>query len=530
MKNLILLLFSLLSVYDKLHGEKSIFEPLDKVIENRWKYVDEKNRNIQHLKMLLIANPKDEVKNELLRSIYQEYSLLNFDSAFFYCSLLLKKAYKQKDLKFINEVKTKIGFLLISGGLFKEALDTLHSIKRNKLDTKLWHEYYYLLARGYFDLSDYISNEYYSPFYVRSGLAYIDSAIVYCKDSLQVFSYRGLKSIKLREFEKARVYYEKLIQNNRIDKHQYAIEASSLSFVYENLQENNLAIQMLINAAIADIESATKETIAIRILAKYCFQQGDFERAYRYVKIAHEDASIYGARQRNIQVLSILPQIEEYQLKHFMEQKKKYLFYSVIITVLILVNMVFTLIIFKQYRVLKKAKIFLKASNEQLLQINTKLHDANRIKDEYIGYFFDTISKYIYRIESYKSFLHRKVTTKQFGDIVDFIKTIDIKREKENFYRKFDTIFLSIFPHFLESIRGYFKDDNLLVTTNPEQTLSPEMRILALIRIGITENEKIAQFLGYSLNTVYTYKARIKSKLLITMDELEKKLMEISSL
>jgi DNA-binding CsgD family transcriptional regulator len=328
--------------------------------------------------------------------------------------------------------------------------------------------------------------------------------------------------------KEARKCYEELLRSKTLDGHQYAIEASSLGYTYKYDQEPELATQMLIRAAIADIQASIKETVAIRNLAETVYKKGDNKRAYNYVKVALDDAYFYGARHRKVQISDILPNIEDRQLEIVMHQRKTFLIYSLSITVLSLLVILFIFIIFRQLRILNKAKKYLSEANKRLSEINRNLLEANLIKEEYIGHFFDTISEYINRFEKIKINVNRKITTHQIEDIKDIIATIDIKQEREQFYISFDSIFLKIFPDFVEAFNQFLKDDQLI--SNSKHMLTPEIRIYALLRLGISDNDKIARFLGYSLNTIYSYKTRIKNRLTIPIDEFEKKLMSIKTI
>jgi DNA-binding CsgD family transcriptional regulator len=179
-------------------------------------------------------------------------------------------------------------------------------------------------------------------------------------------------------------------------------------------------------------------------------------------------------------------------------------------------------------RILNKAKKYLSEANKRLSEINRNLLEANLIKEEYIGHFFDTISEYINRFEKLKININRKITTHQIEDIKDIIGSIDIKQEREQFYNSFDSIFLKIFPDFVDAFNQFLKDDQLI--SNAKHMLTPEIRIYALLRLGISDNDKIARFLGYSLNTIYSYKTRIRNRLTIPIDEFEKKLMNIKTI
>ncbi len=509
----------------------SLYNELDIAIAKKQEYSQQKIQRIESLTNLLhnSANLNFIIQDGIYNELYNEYRSFNYDSAFMYSMHLLKNAYASKSKILINKARIKVGFILLSAGLFKETLDTLDNVKSKSLPDSLQLEYYALLARTYFDMAEYANDNYFRVRYNKIGNTNIDSAISLCKDtSITFLSLNGLKYLRNGNLKKARSYYEKLLTHKILDGHQYAIEASSLGFIYKQDHETELAVQMLIKAAIADIKASTKETVAIRNLSEIVYQAGNINRAYDYVRLALDDAYFYGARHRKIQISDILPSIEEKQLELVKHQKETFIIYSFSITILSLLVFLFIIIIFRQLRTLRKAKKYLSSANERLSEINRKLIEANLIKEEYIGHFFDIISEYISRLEKLKINVNRKITTHQIDDIKDIISVIDIKKEREQFYNNFDLIFLKIFPGFIEVFNSFLKDEGIVST--PDQLLTPEVRIYALIRLGIADNDKIARFLGYSLNTIYSYKTRIKNRLSISIDEFEKKLMSIEAL
>jgi hypothetical protein len=509
----------------------SLLNILDKAIENRSFYLHQKRQRIDSLSNILSLTPANQfiAQDILYNNLFNEYRSYNYDSAFSCSVKLLRNAYLSKEKTLIYNSKIKIGFTLLSAGLFKETLDTLDNINLKNLSDSIMLEYYFLLARTYFDMSEYVDDSYYSKIYNVLGNAKLDSAISLCPyDKDKYLSLTGLRHLRNGELKEARKCYEELLQSKSLDGHQYAIEASSLGHIYKFDNEPELAMQMLIRASIADIQASVKETVAIRNLAEIVYKNGEVDRAYNYVKVALDDAYFYGARHRKIQISDILPSIEDRQLEIVKHQRKSFLIYSLSITILSLLVLLFIVIIFRQLNIVKKAKKYLTDGNKRLSEINAKLLEASLIKEEYIGHFFDVIFEYINRFEKLKTNINRKITTHQIDDIKDIVAAIDIKQEREEFYANFDSIFIKIFPDFVEAFNQYLKEDQLI--SNNKHMLTPEIRIYALLRLGISDNEKIARFLGYSLNTIYSYKTRIKNRLTIPMDEFEKRLMNIKTI
>lgn len=164
-----------------------------------------------------------------------------------------------------------------------------------------------------------------------------------------------------------------------------------------------------------------------------------------------------------------------------------------------------------------------------LQQVNDHLMEANKIKEEYIGYYFNINSEYLVKIQAFKQAVENKLMTKKYDDIRYVVNSINLKKEREDLYISFDKVFLKLFPDFVTTFNSYFKEEDRIVLKEG-QLLNTELRIFALIRMGIHDSEKIAKILDYSIHTIYNYKARIKSKSILPNDEFESKIMEVRAL
>jgi tetratricopeptide (TPR) repeat protein len=391
-------------------------------------------------------------------------------------------------------------------------------------------EYFYLMARTCYDLSDFNRDDFYSTRYNVRGNAYMDSAIaLFPSNSSQYLLMNGLKYLHLRDVVSAQMSFETMIKNFKLTDSEFAVAASTLSFIYFYNHQPVKSKEMLIRAAIADTRSCTKETLATLNLADMLYKEGDVENAYRYVKIALEDANFYGARHRKVQVAAVFPIIEGQQLSMVESRRKMLLWYSSIITVLSLLTIAFAIIIYKQFKNLREAKRVISQANDILTETNHQLGDANKIKEEYIWYYFNTTADYINKLDSLKKSMDLKLMTKKIDELRFSVDSINIKKEREDLYHNFDMVFLKLFPDFVTVFNSFFKEEDRLILKD-NQLLNTELRIFALIRMGIHDNEKIAKILDYSVTTIYTYKTRIRSKSLLPNEEFDKRIMAIRAI
>ncbi|TCD05916.1 tetratricopeptide repeat protein [Pedobacter frigidisoli] len=479
--------------------------------------------------------------------LFDAYKSYIHDSAYVYCKMMNATARSLNDGKKINLSKIKMGLVLVSAGMFKEGLDTLKLVDLSKLDAKEKYGYFFLQARSNFDLADYDKISDYYAKYNRSGLDYCDSILHTAEPtSYEYLSAEGLKSIRQQQNLKASNIYEHILTLKQ-SYQDSAINLSCLSFTYFEQKKTQLGLEMLIKAAIIDNSHSTKEGVALTNLANYLYQQGDIKTAFRYINYAIDDANFYGARHREAQISNIMPIIQSEKVNGIEKQKNLLTIYASTITLLIIVVIVFAYITLRQLKKLRIADRLIQEknvdlnsanhslmlvnseldrSNKTLSHINTKLDEANLIKDEYIGYFFNMHSSYIEKIEKLKRSVEKNIKAENYNEIGLVFKKLNTDLERENLSHSFDQVFLNLFPNFVHDFNALFISDYHIELPN-DHLLNTELRIFALIRLGIDENETIAKILNYSLNTIYTYKTKVKNRSFVPNEEFEDKIMQI---
>lgn len=514
----------------------SLIRRLDQVLEKREQYVNEKLARINALKTRLAQAPAADRFN-LIVEISSEYEKFVYDSASVYIRKMREEALKSGDPGKIAFARVKTGFILLSSGMFNEALDTLLTIKQVGLADTIRREYYSILARTYFDLVDFNGDDYFTSRYTKIGLLYVDSALMFTSPkSAEYYALSAMRNVRTKDLAQAQKDLLFMLSEFKLNYPQYAIATSTLGHTYQLEGKTDKAIAMNIRASIADNLASTKETLAILRLAELLYARGDLNHAYEYVKIAMDDANFYGARHRKVQVAGIFPIIEGNRLSTVERQRKLLIGYAVVITVLSLVIIGFAVIIYKQSqriresdKSIQEANRNLHEANQLLQEANKHLLEANKIKEEYIGYYFNINSEYLMKIAAFKQAIDNKLMAKKFDDIRFVVNNINLKKEREELYMSFDKVFLKLFPDFLDTFNSYFKEEDRIVPKDG-QLLNTELRIFALIRMGIHDTEKIAKILDYSINTIYNYKARIKSKSILPNDEFEARIMEIKAI
>jgi hypothetical protein len=526
-------------------GNDSLFRMLKNIIEESPRFDAVKITEINKLKSSLQSLPKNDLQRQyqIIRTLYEQYKAFNYDSAFLYARKLQEVSFQMQRPALMEDSKIKLSFILVSAGLFKDAFDTLRSVSLSSISDSVKADYFSLMGRYYYDLSDYNNDKYFTPSYYKLGNLYMDSSLLYYQPlSFEYVYYKGLKDLKTGQRSGTILEFLGILKRPNLSYHQKALVESTLSGIYKEINETDKETEMFLLAAMDDIKSSTKETIATLYLSQIYFLEGDLKAAFLCVEKAIQDANYYGARQRQVQVSSILPIIEVAQVNAVEAQKKLLILYSSIATLLLLGLIILFIIINKQNKKLKIAQQAiteanqkeqeinhkLSLANSKLSEVNSKLTEANQIKEEYIIHFFNVNTDFFSRIERFKTLTEKKLSDRKYDNIKYLLNNINLKAEKAEMLKNFDKVFLKLFPHFIDDFNSLFKEEDRIYP-DKDELLNTDLRIFALMRMGITNNEKIAQILEYSVNTIYAYKTKLKKKSIVSSGEFEETITHTKS-
>jgi tetratricopeptide (TPR) repeat protein len=508
-----------------------MFVELDKYIEKSDYYIGIKENAINKLSQSLKACPNNkELQLKYNAALFEEYKSFKYDSAYYFAVRSLELSREMKDPFQIIDAKIRLVFCYLSSGLFKESFDLVSGINVSHSDNPQKLRYYKVMARLYYDMADYNSAQPFKSEYISIGIKYSDSILALLPPkSVEKLSALGLLMMKMKDYNSAIDYFQQALKKTT-DAHEYAIAASSLGYLNTLTNQYDEAAINITKAAIADIKSSTKETVALRLLATQLYQRKiDIDRAYKYIKIALDDAVLYNARHRKIEIGSILPIIEKERIYAVEKQRNLLLWLVSSVSLLFILLLMATLVINRQLKKIKTARLTIQDQNEKLLIVNTELKEISNIKDKYIGHFFYANYQYLDKLERIYRSINRKLAVKQYEDLAKSFKESDLENERKEMYNSFDETFLTIFPDFVHEYKQLFPSDEIENMHLDGKNLTLEMRIFALIRLGVYESEKIAKFLNYSVNTINTYKSKVKNKSLVQNELFEQKIMEIKS-
>jgi hypothetical protein len=513
----------------------SILQVLDREIDNRGFYYQKKEDRLNTLKALLDHNQDAQVKFDFCNRLFNEYITYQYDSACVYAQKNLDIAAALNDEKLIVQSKLNILQSHVLAGLHKESFELLNTMDPETMPDNLKILYYRNCLRFYQDLLIYSRGSQFQNKYIDRIFQYCDSLMSCLKPN--TFEYDYYDTVRCTD------------ENTRIEKYLQILDKYSLSLhdyavVYANLADNTgdmeKAIYYASLSSIYDIRASIRETTSKQTLGRWLYHTGNIDFASKCIQIALEDAIFYNNFGRKIEISTILPVIEKEKLNLVESAKDKLSKYLLAVSALLFIVFVLLLVILNQTKKLKKTRALIQNQYDELYLINTKLDEANKeleksghvlkelnaIKDMYIIQSLYGKYEYIERFDNLLKKVHTKIIAKQYDDLSHLYKDFNIKKERENMYSSFDKTFLILFPNFITEYNKLFAPQDH-VSLDAEGNLSPELRIFALIRLGITENEDIAKFLNISVKTVYSYKGKVKSKTIIQKEEFEYRIRNI---
>ncbi|MFP9100476.1 DUF6377 domain-containing protein [Flavobacterium sp. RHBU_24] len=511
-------------------------------------YDARKINSIDSLKNVLSHISKEDYRRkfDVTQQLFDQYSVFKRDSAFNYAMQTKAIAEKIADNSYSERANINLANISVSAGMYKEGLDYLFSVPHEDIDDGNGSLYYGLLGRCYSDMAEYSSIPYFSKKYNNLARASRIKALSLTAEGTFFNGFlKAFNEYKDGDSKDAETAFKALLKT-RPGKRDEALVNYMLGELCNESGRQAAAVDYYAKAAITDVETSTKESLALIRLSELLFKRKALEDASWIIRKAYDDALFYGAQQRKLQVGAILPLIEK-EIVENVEREKKRLYVQYIAAIAFSVVLIcFFILIFRQYEKIKKArKVIADAHNDleqingQLLKvneqvstrnkeielINSRLFEANTIKEEYLGFFFTQYDDIFEKFNEFISNIGQDIDTGNPAKAKSRISRYDLKREKEKLLHNFDTAFISLFPNFITEFNALMKEGEK-ISLKESQILNKELRIFALIRLGITHNEKIAQILGYSVNSIYTYKTRIRNRSVVENEDFDKRLLK----
>lgn len=550
---------------------EQLLAQLDSVISNRDQYLDVKLAHLEKLNQDLISEAKDNRERfEVLGILFNEYHSFNTDSAYAMAQRQLSLARQLGDKNLIINAMLNEANILCNVGMYHESLSLVDSVSVKELPDYLRAYYFHSKRTLYGDLANFAKFRPEKVYYEKLTDDYRDSLLT-VNDPHSVF-YVLIRADQLNVHQKpqdAINLLETFIRENDLSEHEMAICAYTLSESYGYVNDIEKQKRMLLISAISDMKTAVREYVSLRQLALLLYQEGDLERAYNFLTIAVDDAAKSNSRQRIIELNDSYPMINRIYVETVHKQKKTLERTIWIITVLSIVLIVLLFYMRKQMvkiadgrkkveevnnklsklnsqltasndrlneliKQLKESNDKLNELNHKLVNSNSKLHDAytsiaeiSELKEVYICQYMDQSLEHIEMLDNYRKTINKLVTAGKTDDLKKLVKSSKIvEDELKSFYDQFDKTFLNLFPTFVEDLNNLLVPEEVIVPKK-SGTLNTELRIFALIRLGITDSDKIAKFLRYSLTTIYNYRTKVRNKAKGDRNQLESEVAKI---
>lgn len=516
--------------------EQQLYQQLDELINRNEQIKTDKLKQIETIKQILRNPTLTDVEQYAVNDrLYNEYSTFKYDSAFTYASHNIKLAVKMNDQLRANLSRLNLIHIMSVAGIFDGAEDTIKAIDANLLKGEVLIKYYRQLCEFYLFKSEFsIGTEFYEH-YMQKMQEYRKLIIAQApKDSYDYISTLADYKASLNDFDESIKIIKDYLPKLTPDQHQYGILTSQLAFFYKCKKDQENQKRYLLLSAISDQIGCIKEENSLRELALLLFEEGNYKRAYNYLNRSIDNANFYGTRLRNIQASRLVPDIiDGYNVMR--EKQHESIVILVIAISVIAIFLIISIIII--YNLLKRYKKVnqkiadindrLQTTVQELERTNVLIKEANKIKEEYIGRFMELSSTLIEKTETSRKLANRYAKEHNLKALYDMIKSDALFTENTKlFYQNFDIAFLSIYPDFVDKVNELLNERYQIMPK--KERLTTELRILALIRLGITDNHKIASILNSSITTIYTYRSRLKMHSTIK-DNFEQQVMQINS-
>ncbi len=514
----------------------SIINELDRVMAEKKRFDGEKEKRINGLKSLLAykkSSVSDTEKYQINNKLIEEYWSYSFDSTITYLNRNTQIAKRLNNVQWINKSNLDLALLLASSGTYKEAQDILGTIRKEELSIPQLKEYYNCYRKIYSDL-DYFSLEHdYKKEYFKLYKRYTDSIKPLISGDEDEYLYlQEWELLDQGRFDDCLKINSLRLSKVTIASKEYSYITFQRSMIYEQMNNREMEKKYLALSAISDIMDSRKDNASLAKLAFRIYEKGDIETAYRYIKYSFEDATFYNSKLRFIEIANSFSLIMESHQKESDRKNRALLIFTIVVSLLSFILLALLYFVHKQKKTLQIAKNELHKINGQYRELNISLantmeelklsyyglSEANTIKELYIGSFMKICSDFIDKLDKYRLTVNNMLRTKKYIQLFEMTKTSNaIEKEVELFYKTFDTTFLSLYPTFVDDLNDLLLDEERIELKNNE-ILNTELRILAVIRLGINDSARIAQLLRYSVNTIYNYRAKVKNKAKIKVD------------
>lgn len=524
--------FALSLQAQNLEGKSNadLLKELDEIIAQKLEYRSVYIEKIDSLKRCA-SRQSMKVRGETYHKIFHSYVNLQTDSAMAYLNKMESLPQMDDDLEYAFKTKLCRAQILGVMGLYSSAVHTLEEVKSEGRSPELLLNYYQVCRSVYGWMVDFGEIADQQGHYLDLTQQYRDSIISVQQPSINRSIVEADRFIVLGELAKAKSISESCLA--KAD----ALQSCYLDIILADIAKaegsHKDEIRYLTQAAIGDLKRGVTEYSALGRLAVLLSEEGDTERAYEYLICAMEDAVYCKARLRSLEASTVFPIIERAHQAKMKERTRRNIVFYCIIGLFILLLSGLIIYLKKRNKQLAETRQMLaksiedqKVVNETLRHVNNQLLHSDKAKETYVARYLERCRGYIGTMEERRKHFLRLLKNRQYEELQNALKSdTQITEEEQSFYADFDDAFLTLYPNFITHFNALLQPDAQIILKHDE-LLNTELRIFALIRLGITDSTRIAHFLNYSLPTIYSYRSRLRNKSIYSKEEFDVKIME----
>ena len=495
-------------------------EELDRYIASREIYYARKNGRLESLRSIIGQTRSPEALYELNLNMAGEYFSYSLDSTQRYlksCQAIARDALFDENL--YNAATIMLGHLYGKGGNYLEASQILYGqIDSASLPPSLKAEYYWVLYDFCGDMAG--NSGIVESINIPPASSYLPTLFrILPKDSPRWRIALRNKYIEEGKLDQADSVSRLLLAGVKPEDRDYAIHAFFQSEIEERRGNQQERIYWLVESAECDLVNAVRDYASLTMVAQNILPQ-DVDRSFRYLRMAQEDALAYNARLRPWQISRFLMEVEDAYAVRQQDAQGKVLLAMIIMAALVIVLLLASWMLINRSRNLTRTKAALESSNRKLAQ-------ADKVKGDYIVNFLEGLSGQISVIRTEDNHFRNLL---KHGKADQLLKELSIsgrsEKAREEFYETFDRTFLAMYPDFPERFNALLREEGRIYP--PAGRLTTELRIFALICLGVDDSKKIASMLDYSVSTIYNYKVSVKNSAAGDRDSFEKRVKELA--
>ena len=519
-----------------------VYQQLDEAIKHTEQYTQEREQRITKHRTALEVTKDPAGQYELCYHLYEEFQPYMNDSAIYYIDRCIALAEKMGDHIRAEQCQLQLAFQCTESGMYNEAMDILRAIDVTQIsDAKNRQKYYSTISHLYSEVGYYCKVPRLQREYYATGDRYralIDSTVSSRDEALQI---KEMQCFSAGDAQGALKYSDMRLKQVSEGSHEFAIVAFYRYLDYTLKGDSVQARYWVTQSALSDVKNAIMDQGALWELANLLMADGDMDRAYYYIHFAWQCANKFNTVKRNNQISPVLTSISDNYEESLKRANRQLLALAVVASLLAALFLAILFYSNSQRKKLARARNELSMSNQQLGQLNQqlselnaqlgdtniRLNESNRVKDEYVGRFIHLCSFYIDRLDEMRKRVNKMVKGKDLAALDKFTEGNELRDQNLNeLYEMFDSTFLHLFPNFVADFNALLQPESRIGLPRPG-TLNTDLRIFALIRLGIEDSSRIAEFLHYSVNTIYNYRAKVKNGALTDRDSFEARVKAI---